>query len=127
METGPIVDTGRITITKGDVATDLWLSGTVNENPAYHFTAKVFDVGSQHGIDGGQISKLTVWHGEDQVAGYDRGWYSPPRTEADRRAVDIIKSSFAENEQTQRPDALRIDVQWRRAAGRGADDTGRER
>jgi hypothetical protein len=44
METGPIVDTDRITITKGDVKSDLWVNGTVNENPAYSFTAKVFDV-----------------------------------------------------------------------------------
>ncbi|MER8948069.1 hypothetical protein [Mesorhizobium sp. M0809] len=68
METGPIVDTDRITITKGDISADLWLSGTVNENPAYSFTAKVFDVGSRYGLDGGQISKLTVWHNGNEVA-----------------------------------------------------------
>ena len=130
METGPIVDTDRITITKGDISADLWLSGTVNENPAYSFTAKVFDVGSRYGLDGGQISKLTVWHSGNEVASYDRGWDTPPRTQDDRRAVETIKSSFREREQTHGPDTtVRMDLQWRRAAGRSrnTDDTGRER
>ncbi|WP_192937100.1 DUF7678 domain-containing protein, partial [Sinorhizobium meliloti] len=119
METGPIVDTDRITITKGDVKNDLWVSGTVNENPAYSFTAKVFDVGSRYGLDGGQISKLTVWHSGNEVASYDRGWDSPPQTHDDKRAVEIIKSSFREHEQTQSSDTtIRVDLHWRRAAGR---------
>ncbi|WP_201269457.1 hypothetical protein [Sinorhizobium meliloti] len=129
METGPIVDTDRITINKGDAKNDLWVSGTINETPAYSFTAKVFDVGSKYGLDGGQISKLTVWHDGNEVASYDRGWDNQPQTDADKRAVEIIKTSFAEREQTQSPDTIRIDLQWRRATGRGrnADDTGRER
>ncbi|WP_425374475.1 DUF7678 domain-containing protein [Mesorhizobium waimense] len=55
------------------------MSGSVNENPAYSFTAKVFDVGSRYGLDGGQISKLSLYHGGHEVASYDRDWTTRPR------------------------------------------------
>ena len=41
--------------------------------PDYTFTAKVFDLGSVHGIDGGRISKLEVRHKGEAVTHYDRG------------------------------------------------------
>jgi len=57
----------------------------------YQFYAKVFDIGSEHGIDGGRVSKLWISRHEVMpgyikktvIANYDRGWDIRPKTEDD--------------------------------------------
>lgn len=76
----PIIDASKVTITGGDPETDLGLVGTVNDHPAYRFSAKVFDRGSEFGIEDGRISKLHVWNNDTGVFDYSRGWGDRPRT-----------------------------------------------
>ena len=52
-----------------------WQEGTLN---GYWYQAKVFEVGSQYGINGGRISKLAICKGDKWdvtkcVYNYDRG------------------------------------------------------
>lgn len=58
-----------------------WCDGVVGK---YKFQAKLFDVGSSFGIDGGRVSKLAIWDEEERhksqsfhkacIMNYDRGW-----------------------------------------------------
>jgi hypothetical protein len=115
-DTSPIVDNYRVTITKGDVKTGHWVSGSVNENPTYTFHAKVFDVGSMYGINGGQISKLMVYHRGHQVVDYDRGWDQRPATRDDNRAVELIVGAFKVREEQLNPEkSAKLDSHWHRA------------
>ena len=129
-DTPALVDTSRVTITKGDINTDLWVGGTVNENPAYSFMAKVFDVGSKYGIDGGRISKLSITHQGEHVVMYDRDWVRKPDTREAKRALAAVKSAFREHEPQRAPEkTVEVKSGWRRALslGRNKNDTGRER
>ncbi len=47
-----------------------WYSFKFNE---YEGEAKIYDIGSQYGIDGGRISKLYVTRNGQVVFNYDRG------------------------------------------------------
>lgn len=61
-----------------------WVKGSCCH---YHFHAKVYNVYSKYGIDGGRISKLCIWEcNEDdserrEVVSYDRGWDLKPKRE----------------------------------------------
>ncbi len=46
-----------------------------------HFYAKVFEEGSEYGIDGGKISKLEIRLGNEILCNYDRGWDVEPTEE----------------------------------------------
>lgn len=92
----PVVDTDRVTITKGDVEFDLWLHGTVNDQPGYTFSVQAFNSASPYGIDFSLVSKLEVRNEGEIVCQYNRGWIEMPMTAEDRRAVDTIISSFRE-------------------------------
>ena len=52
----------KVTITKGDPATDFWLRGHLTRWPDYTFTAKVFDVGSEYGIEGVSVTDKGATH-----------------------------------------------------------------
>ena len=67
-------DDRHVTITKGDIVTDLHVGGHLTQMPEYRFDAKVFDVGGKYGIDGGRVSKLSVRKGNDLVLEYPRDW-----------------------------------------------------
>ena len=63
----------------------LWKEGTIGipvsgtkEVKIAHFWAKVYDEGSEYGIDEGRISKLTVKIDGVTVINYDRGWDIKP-------------------------------------------------
>ena len=43
-------------------------------NSDFHYWMKQYDEGSEFGIDGGRISKLTLKRNGAVVANYDRGW-----------------------------------------------------
>ena len=49
----------------------LFKRGTIG---SYTFCAKVYDIGSQYGIDGGRVSKLEMRKAGQLVLNYDRGW-----------------------------------------------------
>lgn len=48
-----------------------WVSGRIGN---CKFEAKIFDEGSEFGIDGGRISKLWIGRGNKTICNYDRGW-----------------------------------------------------
>jgi len=58
-----------------------WIEGTIND---FTFQAKVYAAGSKFGINGGPVSKLTVWETKKSPASaiisYDRGWDKKPET-----------------------------------------------
>lgn len=57
-----------------------------NKGKDYKVTFKQFDEGSEFGINGGRISKLTINLGKEKLANYDRGWDIEP-TDDDTKAV----------------------------------------
>lgn len=57
----------------------MWKDGTEN---GYYWQIKVFEKGSEFGIDGGKISKLFIRDSDRNVlANYDRGWDIEPSEE----------------------------------------------
>lgn len=61
----------------------LWKEGTIGvpvngETKIAHYWAKVYDEGSEYGINGGKISKLTIKIDGVTVVNYDRGWDVKP-------------------------------------------------
>ncbi len=92
------IDRTKITLTKGDPRTDFWLYGDVKGHPGYSFAAKVFDVGSRYGIDGGRVSKLEVWFKDRAVLHYDRGWAVRPKTPKQEQVLTAIVGAFPDRE-----------------------------
>lgn len=73
---------------------DYWQTGTVGD---YKFEAKVYDEGSDYGIDAGRISKLQVKDKDNKtVAAYDRGWDVKPTDARAEKAVYDIKQYYGE-------------------------------
>ena len=68
--------------------TGFWVLGTINE---FSFEAKVYDTGSNFGIDNGRVSKLTISseHSSREVVGYERGWETYPET---RELEDMMEA-----------------------------------
>ena len=53
----------------------LWREGALKVyNSSFHYWAKVYDEGSEYGIDGGRVSKLIIKRDGETVCNYDRGW-----------------------------------------------------
>jgi hypothetical protein len=70
----------------------MWSEGIiadVNTNVGYKYWVKHFEEGSEFGIDGGKISKLTIRKvGESRdLCNYDRGWDVEP--------ADQVKAVYA--------------------------------
>jgi hypothetical protein len=64
----------------------MWSEGIItdiNTNIGYKYWVKHFEEGSEFGIDGGKISKLTIRKiGESRdLCNYDRGWGKEPTDE----------------------------------------------
>ena len=83
----------------------MWVKGHFYINGIrYLFNAKVFEQGSEFGINGGRISKL--WIVKDitinpwnyfvncPVVNYDRGWDVEPRDENDIRALNYVLNLY---------------------------------
>ena len=67
----------------------MWKFGMIN---GYEYEAKVFDLGSEYGINGGRISKLFVKKDGRVVINYDRGWDVRPKTkEAKQVLAEILR------------------------------------
>ena len=47
-----------------------WVSGS---HKGYSFNAKIFDVGSDYGINGGRVSILSIRKGNTEIYSYSRG------------------------------------------------------
>lgn len=65
-----------------------WLDGKVG---GLNFSAKVYKGGSRFGINGGNVSKLSVWpeHGP-AIINYDRGWDIMPKNAEEEEIVEAI-------------------------------------
>jgi hypothetical protein len=66
-----------------------WIEGTIN---GLKFNAKVFDEGSEFGINEGRVSKLYILDEAQRkiVLNYERGWDVRPKTAADRRTLAAL-------------------------------------
>lgn len=67
------------------------ISGTL-----YDYCAKVYEEKSRYGIDGGRISKLSIYDNNNKklIYNYDRGLDIDVTTEAERAALDYIKAKY---------------------------------
>lgn len=61
-----------------------------NKGKDYKVTFKQFDEGSEFGINGGRISKLTINVDNKKVANYDRGWDIEPVDEDTKAVLEIL-------------------------------------
>ena len=74
----------------------MWKEGTIGipkEGKNYkvvHYWIKVYEEGSQFGINGGKILKLTLKLDGEVIANYDRGWDIEPTTEDANLALCIL-------------------------------------
>ena len=69
----------------------MWKKGTVNVGGVvYEYHAKVYEEGSEFGIDGGRVSKLDMTRDGEIVCSYDRGWDVEPQEEDDVEALGHV-------------------------------------
>lgn len=96
-------DRSKLGLSKGDPKRDHWVAGNVKRFDGYRFSAKVYDVGSRSGIDGGRVSKLRVERDGKTVIDYSRGWPNgrdPKAMTGEQKAVlKEIVSAFPEPRQ----------------------------
>ena len=77
----------------------MWKEGTIGiPKPdggykAVHYWIKVYEEGSQFGINGGKISKLMLKRGGKIVCNYDRGWDVKPADPDTELAVELLLHS----------------------------------
>ena len=72
----------------------MWKEGSIKVNgEIFQYWIKQFDKGSEWGIDGGRISKLTLNRDGKEVCNYDRGWDIEPKDENTRLALEILLHS----------------------------------
>lgn len=75
-----------------------WISGRIGK---YTFSAKVYDMPSKFGINGGRVSKLGIYGDEERkckgwitacIVNYDRGWDVQPESEEHRGILrDVLQ------------------------------------
>lgn len=69
----------------------MWKTGALLiHGKVYHYEVKVYEVGSEFGIDGGKISKVWVSCEGKAVLNYDRGWDVEPVSEEAELALAIL-------------------------------------
>lgn len=78
----------------------MWENGAFTINGIkYEFYAKVYDEGNRFGINGGRISKLSIYEwepeGRREILSYDRGWDTKPKTNADKSALTYVLDKYA--------------------------------
>ena len=72
-----------------------WQEGALRvHDKSYHYWAKVYDTGSQYGIDEGRVSKLTIKRDGEIVANFDRGWDVAPVDDDTQIALEIILHEY---------------------------------
>ena len=70
------------------------LAPTKEGKTVVYYWAKVYDVGSQYGIEGGRISKLMLKANGEIIYNYDRGLDVPPQNEAAEIALAILMYEY---------------------------------
>lgn len=74
----------------------MWKEGTIGipkkdgSRKIVHYWIKVYEEGSQFGINGGRISKLSLKMDGECIANYDRGWDLEPTCEEAEMALCIL-------------------------------------
>ena len=72
----------------------MWKEGSLKiGNSIFHYWMKVYETGSEFGIDGGKTSKLMLKQDGEIVANYDRGWDIKPATASAELAVELLLQS----------------------------------
>ena len=73
----------------------LWHEGALKvNNSCFHYWVKQYDTGSEWGIDGGRVSKLTIKRDGIEVCNYDRGWDIEPSDPDTQLAMEIILHEY---------------------------------
>ena len=73
----------------------MWKQGQIKlRGTTVDFVIKVFEEGSDFGINGGRISKLQIRIGSKISANYDRGWDKKPTTSVEKEALKIILKEY---------------------------------
>lgn len=72
----------------------MWKEGSLKVNGSiFHYYIKVYEVGSEWGIDGGRASKLMMRRDGKIVCNYDRGWDIQPSDPDTQLAFEILMHS----------------------------------
>lgn len=72
----------------------MWKEGTVSVNgEIFHYWMKQYEEGSEFGINGGRISKLTIKRSGREVYNFDRGEDIAPIDKNTETALAIILKS----------------------------------
>ena len=77
----------------------MWKEGTIGipaggKYTACKYWAKVYETGSEYGIDGGRISKLRITIDDRTVCNYERGWDIRPTCPEAETALAILIKEF---------------------------------
>lgn len=73
----------------------LWKEGALRVMGSnYHYWAKVYDTGSEWGIDGGRVSKLMLKRDGEIVCNYDHGWDIQPGDPGTQMAMEILLHEY---------------------------------
>ena len=73
----------------------MWKEGSLKVHDSiFHYWMKQYDEGSEFGIDGGRISKLTLKRNGAVVANYDRGWDIEPTCKEAELALCILLNNY---------------------------------
>ena len=77
----------------------MWSQGMIaypKTGEMYKYWVKHFEEGSEYGIDGGRISKLTIHSvdGDREVCNYDRGWDVEPATDEVKKVYAILLEKY---------------------------------
>ena len=69
----------------------MWKEGSIKVGSSiFHYWMKQYDTGSEWGIEGGRISKLTLKRDGETVCNYDRGWDVQPSDPESQMAMEIL-------------------------------------
>ena len=73
----------------------LWHEGALRvHSSSFHYWVKQYDTGSEWGINGGRVSKLTIKRDGKEVANYDRGWDIEPGDPDTQLALEILLHEY---------------------------------
>ena len=73
----------------------MWSKGTLEINgTTVTWSVKHFEEGSEYGIDGGRISKMTIKVGTKDIVNYDRGWDIKPSDDISIFAFKFLMEKF---------------------------------
>ena len=90
-ENGEFLFKLNVKVKQKTAADRLWHEGSIGwDKSRFHYWYKQYEIGSEFGIDGGRISKLTLKRDGETVANYDRGWDIEPVDEDTKAAVEIL-------------------------------------